>query len=81
MMKKIVRAAAVAVLAGTLLTAHATAAQAAYRLAGNYGWPDQCSYYGQAGVANHNWTQWYCQTVTPANMALGYPGNYNLWVQ
>ncbi|NUO57989.1 MAG: hypothetical protein HOV78_15070 [Hamadaea sp.] len=76
------RAAAVAALSASLIFAAATAAVAGtWTQAGLYGWPDQCSYYGQAGVTNHQWTQWYCETVTPANMALGHPGTYRLWVQ
>jgi len=80
MKKWFARVATVLALAGALVGVGATAAQAAWRLAGTYGWPDQCLGVGYYGVQQGQWAQYYCETVVPANPASG-PGLYKLWVQ
>ena len=53
-----------------------TAAHAAngYRLQGRYGHADQCAGIGYHGQQNHQWTQYYCNTVAPARPPR--PGRY-----
>lgn len=71
----------VTTLAGALIGIGAASAQASgWRLAGTYGWPDQCTSIGYYGTQQGSWTQYYCETITPANPASG-PGYYKLWVQ
>jgi hypothetical protein len=59
----------------------ATAAEAGapgYTRQGLYGWPDQCVGIGYVGQQNHQWTSYYCETITPTNWQA--PGLYALWV-
>jgi hypothetical protein len=44
----------------------------------HYTWPDWCSGVGYAGVTNHTWRSYYCETVIPTNF--NGPGDYILWV-
>lgn len=44
-----------------------------------YMWPDQCAWYGQQGIAQHQWSAYYCETVVPTDYTR--PGSYNLWVR
>jgi hypothetical protein len=66
---------------GLAAPAHASTASSGggYVYYNNYGWPDQCSYYGNAGEQAGQWISWYCYTALPATVIS--PGNYWLYVQ
>ena len=68
----------VTALAATLSISTAAQAAGGYQLQGRYGHSDQCAGIGYYGQQNHQWAQYYCNTVTPAG-ATG-PGLYELWV-
>jgi len=48
-----------------------------YTRQGLYGWPDQCAGIGYVGQQNHQWTSYYCETITATNW--NSPGLYALW--
>ncbi|WP_432989139.1 hypothetical protein [Dactylosporangium sp. CA-233914] len=81
-MKRFVsRAALIATVALALVGVGSAAAQAGapgYTQQGLYGWPDQCVGVGYAGAQNHQWTSYYCETISPAGW--NGPGLYALWV-
>ncbi|MEV8517226.1 hypothetical protein [Dactylosporangium sp. NPDC051484] len=62
--------------AGIGSVAHAGAP--GYTRQGLYGWPDQCAGTGYVGQQNHQWTSYYCETITATNW--NAPGLYALWV-
>ncbi|WP_329584409.1 hypothetical protein OG500_29150 [Kitasatospora sp. NBC_01250] len=83
---------ALAVGAGLATAGTATAASAAtaapavtppgYTLHATYYYQDQCTYFGNQGVANHQWTSFYC-TWTPFNPPFtgsGIMGEADLYV-
>ncbi len=81
-MKTLARLATIATLAAALVGASAASALAypGWRHAGSYGWPDHCLGVGYQGKQSGSWTNYFCETITPANPASG-PGFYKLWVQ
>lgn len=71
---------AVAGLAATLGLSAAPAQASPYVLEYvGYMWPDQCAWYGQQGIDDHEWVAYYCETVYPTDFI--HPGSYNLWVR
>ncbi|WP_433059981.1 hypothetical protein [Dactylosporangium sp. CS-033363] len=71
----------IAAVAAGALGVGATAAEAGapgYTRQGLYGWPDQCAGIGYVGQQNHQWTSYYCETITATNWQA--PGLYALWV-
>jgi hypothetical protein len=65
---------------GLTAPAHASAASTSgYVFYEDYNWPDQCSYYGNAGEQAGQWTAWYCYTEEPDTPI--WPGEYWLYVQ
>lgn len=77
-MKMKAKIALVAAAAGAIVAVPAAAQASGYTLQGRYGHADQCAGIGYYGKQNHQWSQYYCNTVTPAG-ATG-PGLYELWV-
>ncbi|NRQ38054.1 hypothetical protein HII36_40430 [Nonomuraea sp. NN258] len=76
--------AALTLTAATLATALSLGSAAhaevpGYVKQGSYGWPDQCLSIGYQGKINHNWSNYYCETITPTNWMA--PGMYYLWVK
>jgi hypothetical protein len=67
------------VAAAVGLAAPAQAGAPGYVQQGTYGWPDQCQGIGYYGQQNHQWQQYYCETVVPTNWTA--PGQYRLWVR
>ena len=73
----------IATLLGVAALAAVTAAPAhastnAYVLYKTFSWPDACSSAGYAGEQNHQWTSYYCDTISPATWDAG--GIYDLYV-
>jgi hypothetical protein len=66
------------VLSAVGLGSAAQAGAPGYTRQGLYGWPDQCVGIGYVGQQNHQWTSYYCETITPTNWQA--PGLYALWV-
>jgi hypothetical protein len=81
MKRFVVRAALIATVVFSsvgLVAATAEAGAPGYTRQGLYGWPDQCAGIGYVGQQNHQWTSYYCETITATNWQA--PGLYALWV-
>ena len=77
-MKRLLVLAAATAVALIAFGSPAQAGAPGYTKQGTYGHGDQCLGIGSYGQTNHQWTSYYCETITPATWSA--PGLYELWV-